>query len=729
MLRASPSVTGGVEAPYNMARLVQRLSFGLTLVGWAALAAAACSDSAAEEKAAAGVSQACTLNSDCSNPLVCAFQRCHSQCTETRDCDPGQRCVKESSKSSGAGGETGATDGVCQLLVEKTCASSGSKCAANQQCAEDKQCHDVCTSDSECFDRQTCTPTGSCAEMTEVDDTGNITPSGSGGSGGSSGGSAGKGGSMSNAGENGQSMGLGGDDGGNTVNECPDTKGNNPVEHQGETLSDSASWSGLHHISGSLYIAATLELKPCTVVQIDQGGSINLSTGGSIHALGVSGNPVVFTSSKSPPAPGDWGGINIQAAANNDSTFENVIIEYGGEYYSPLRVNDGAKASLSNVLVRHTGPDVCGIQLDPGASVVRFTGVSTEDSEPSLCLGANTVGSLDSFESDGVGISVQSETITEDATWHDFDVPYLVSSYLYVQGKLTLDPGVELDMPAGGWVDVNNGGSLQSLGSADDPVIFTSSKESPDAGDWGYLQFEASSSNDSLIDNTVIQYGAGTSVRVDNGASLGITNTTFRNTDDDGCAVAWAAGSRITDFDGIEFENTPCPIQVPASLVGELVDFSADEDSGDVSVQVETLTKAVTWSDHGSAYRLTGSMYTNAAWQLNAGVTIKMPSGGWLDASQGGSIKAVGTAADPVTFRSFIDDASDGDWQYIEIEATAAQSSSFTYTVIKDSTKGFLVYDNKLTLDHCTFENNTCDLQKDTNADVMTPSTEVSECM
>ena len=32
----------------------------------------------------------CTLNSDCSSPLACIFQRCHGVCTETRDCREGR---------------------------------------------------------------------------------------------------------------------------------------------------------------------------------------------------------------------------------------------------------------------------------------------------------------------------------------------------------------------------------------------------------------------------------------------------------------------------------------------------------------------------------------------------------------------------------------------------------------------------------------------------------------
>jgi hypothetical protein len=33
----------------------------------------------------------CSINSDCNSPLICAFGRCHNECTATRDCPTGER--------------------------------------------------------------------------------------------------------------------------------------------------------------------------------------------------------------------------------------------------------------------------------------------------------------------------------------------------------------------------------------------------------------------------------------------------------------------------------------------------------------------------------------------------------------------------------------------------------------------------------------------------------------
>jgi hypothetical protein len=73
-------------------------------------AIAACSNNDDSEKIrAARLAEGCSLNSNCEDPLVCTFARCHKQCDEDRDCPGEQRCVKT------------ATGHVCQLDVETDC--------------------------------------------------------------------------------------------------------------------------------------------------------------------------------------------------------------------------------------------------------------------------------------------------------------------------------------------------------------------------------------------------------------------------------------------------------------------------------------------------------------------------------------------------------------------------------------------------------------------------------
>ena len=80
--------------------------------------------------------EACTLSSDCAEPLVCGLERCRRQCVDSRDCAAGLLCLRQSSGD------------VCQLPEESMCALS-SECPAGlacrfgtctTECAEDRDC-------------------------------------------------------------------------------------------------------------------------------------------------------------------------------------------------------------------------------------------------------------------------------------------------------------------------------------------------------------------------------------------------------------------------------------------------------------------------------------------------------------------------------------------------------------------------------------------------------------
>lgn len=85
----------------------------------------------------------CSLNSDCTSPLICGFARCRRQCVDSRDCGAGLRCLN-----------VGAMGGACQLPEEAVC-SLTSQCSAGQVCR-----FGTCT--TECGDDRDCPPGAMC---------------------------------------------------------------------------------------------------------------------------------------------------------------------------------------------------------------------------------------------------------------------------------------------------------------------------------------------------------------------------------------------------------------------------------------------------------------------------------------------------------------------------------------------------------------------------------------
>src|SRR5690349_2638352 len=115
MIRASFS-------SYGLAKIAAGVAVAILWVG-------GCSDG---HGPAAKLAAVCTINSDCDAPLVCAFQRCHTACEGSRDCDPGQRCVASDRPFH-----------VCQLEDESHC-TTNSNCPQGQICGVDSQCRDAC---------------------------------------------------------------------------------------------------------------------------------------------------------------------------------------------------------------------------------------------------------------------------------------------------------------------------------------------------------------------------------------------------------------------------------------------------------------------------------------------------------------------------------------------------------------------------------------------------------
>ncbi|MUU77039.1 hypothetical protein [Winogradskyella endarachnes] len=84
---------------------------------------------------------------------------------------------------------------------------------------------------------------------------------------------------------------------------------------------------------GEVYVMnnATLTIEPGTIIlgDFETNGSLTISKGSRIHAVGTATDPIIFTSSKSDKKAGDWGGIFMLGDAPIN-TFGNISsINYG----------------------------------------------------------------------------------------------------------------------------------------------------------------------------------------------------------------------------------------------------------------------------------------------------------------------------------------------------------------------------------------------------------------
>ncbi len=254
------------------------------------VAASACGDSDEERIRAANLAEGCSINSDCKSPLVCAFERCHVQCQETRDCPLGSRCVR-----------TDGDYGVCLLEDETTC-SAASDCPGKLVCAVDHECRDSCLRTSECVSPQLCVDT-TCAEEGEVDPNGHLPGWGtsSGGTSGQGGGGAGGGAAQGGTGAAGQggTAGQGGGAGGQggTAGNGTGGSGASGGVSAGGTSSDAgidASTGGSGGSGGTPFDAGATLPEPVSYWPLEQIGGGAPDAVGNHHAH-FSGSPTPTT--------------------------------------------------------------------------------------------------------------------------------------------------------------------------------------------------------------------------------------------------------------------------------------------------------------------------------------------------------------------------------------------------------------------------------------------------
>ncbi len=100
-------------------------------------------------------------------------------------------------------------------------------------------------------------------------------------------------------------------------------------------------------------------------------------------------------------------------------------------------------------------------------------------------------------------IYVAGDTLSQDSTWVNDGIPYLIMGHLYVTGQdgadntatLTLEPGVTMMMSVhttimiGDDADEELPGGLHAVGTENDPVCFTSDAGQPNPGYWYGLYF------------------------------------------------------------------------------------------------------------------------------------------------------------------------------------------------------------------------------------------------
>jgi hypothetical protein len=295
---------------------------------------------------------------------------------------------------------------------------------------------------------------------------------------------------------------------------------------------------------------------------------------------------------------------------------------------------------------------------------------------------------------------------------------------------LTLRPCTVLRMAPGSRIVVNNGGSIRALGTESCPVRIVSAKAVPAAGDWSQIVIEESASNDSLFQYTEIRHGDATFVVPPADgflwvkSSVGLSHVRFAQIR--GPVLKVEDGGRFSTFEAVNFDNVSGALAVVAA---------------NVVPSMTRVTVTNTENPRIEIYRWALVAHGPATWR-NLGVPLVLPAGfevrsGPIEIAAGtvlrveanslvrptvkanGSIRALGTATEPVIFESANPAPAPGDWRGMTFETSSSADNLLRHVIIRhagDNDYGVLQIEDRatLTVENITMEmNSSCEVKVD----------------
>ncbi len=482
---------------------------------------------------------------------------------------------------------------------------------------------------------------------------------------------------------------------------------------------------------------ATLTVDPGVIVEFNSGA---LNVAETLHAIGTASQPIIFTSNQTNPAPGDWDGIQTTAGGNVMLTY-TTISDAGRGSYSALNLQNsvgdldhvtitsnqytGVYAdttsaitithSMITISVANQGGTGIDAQSPATATVLHNDSIATNSGSNALELGdPNSTANLANMTYSGNGfdgVVLDGGTLNVSATW----MASSIGAHVLLYNSLTVGSGATLSVLPGETVESNYSaltiaGSLSAVGTAGQPITFTSSQTSPSPGDWYGIQTTAGGST--TMSYTAIEYAgrssypalnlhnsAGnfdhvtiaasqyTGISTDATSALTVTHSTVTAGTayygGDGINAQSPATATVLHDDSITTNGNGNALELgDPNVTADLANMTYSGTGLDgVALDGGTLNVPATWT--ASAMGTHILLYRNLT--VSVGNTLTVSPGETVTSNYSalnvaGSLSAVGTESQPITFTSSQVTPVPGNWGGIQV--TAGGSATLSYATI-----------------------------------------------
>lgn len=278
--------------------------------------------------------------------------------------------------------------------------------------------------------------------------------------------------------------------------------------------------------------------------------------------------------------------------------------------------------------------------------------------------------------------NLAAHTITTDTVWSTENSPYTLTTQVVVDvgATLIIEPGVEVR--AHGNVGIDVAGTLYAIGTASNPITFTATDAQP--GAWQGIRIHGAAgqpNTGSVLEHVTLEYG-GRNLRHNlwlEWADTTLAYSRVRHSSRDGlyalhstATLSQTVFSHNADY-GVRFEH-------PAGKLSA-TDLSAYGNGQDgLALEKATLEGDHTWQPAGIPYLLVSvpgadvlRVTRDSTLTIAPGVEVRSQS---ARLHIEGTLKAIGTAAQPITFTAAATDPAPGAWRGIRIEGVAEQPNT-----------------------------------------------------
>jgi hypothetical protein len=487
-----------------------------------------------------------------------------------------------------------------------------------------------------------------------------------------------------------------------TLNSCvkedPIPEGSNEVIIN-NSITRSVSWSAdsIYVVSGAVYVGdgATLTIQPGTVIRFNAGASLHIasSNNATIIANGTVEKPIIFTSNAPNPVAGAWDGIYFYQNTLQNTVLNYCVIEYaGGNETGALNLYN-CDITITNSIIYKALYAGISSQYDNGkGGFVTFSNNKLEDiSGYAIEMDANklhTIEKNNEFTNTHPILITGFFNSTTARKWNKLQIPYVIDHELSIDGDLTLEAGTTFKFNASGLMSFgyNKSTKLTAIGTNEEPIEFTSNSLSPAAGAWRGFEFYSHTLANTNLSYCIFNYTGKDYERALQmyDATINFTNNSITNCSGMGIKL----NSEKAGFGSFKSNTISCTDHVISissqrlSDLGVLNNFTPGLNKGIEVFGSAYFPSLKTWKKQEMAdLYIDEAMYLDGNLTIEAGTVFKMGGNGYflIGYEKSTTIKAIGTADQPIVFTSELEDPAPGSWQGIQFYANCTLNTVFEY--------------------------------------------------